>query len=302
MARVDVVVVSYNSRGQLRECVEPLFALAGVEVVVVDNASSDGSPDVVADLPVRVVRLEDNRGFAHGCNVGWRAGRAPAVLFLNPDARIGEPALARLLHTLESEPEVGIVGPRILEDDGSLAFSQRRFPRLQSTYAHALFLHRLFPGAAWTSELVREPAEYARSGRPDWISGACMLVRRALLEELGGLDEGFLLYCEDKDLCRRARDRGYEIQYEPDAIVRHRGGASAPRSTLLPVLAASRVRYARKHSGRSAAFLERVGVGLVALTHMLVTRGGRPARAGHASSLLSSLGLRPVTTLPGGRR
>jgi N-acetylglucosaminyl-diphospho-decaprenol L-rhamnosyltransferase len=301
MARVDVVVVSYNSRGELRDCVEPLVGLPGVEVVVVDNSSSDGSPDTVSDLPLRIARLDDNRGFARGCNVGWRLGAAPAVLFLNPDARIDRPALERLLRILDDEPHVGVVGPRVLEDDGTLALSQRRFPRLRSTYAEALFLHRLFPHAAWATELVRDPGAYEGPARPEWISGACMLVRRPLLEELHGLDEGFLLYCEDKDLCRRVTDRGYEVRFEPEAVVRHRGGASAPRATLLPVLAASRVRYARKHSGRVAAFLERIGIGLGAFTHVLVARGGRRSRAGHASSLLYSLGLRPVPTLPGGR-
>ncbi|HEX2506217.1 MAG TPA: glycosyltransferase family 2 protein [Gaiellaceae bacterium] len=302
MARVDVVVVSYNSRGVLRECVEPLAGRPGVEVVVVDNASTDGSPEAIADLDSAVVRLEENRGFAYGCNVGWRAGDAPAVLFLNPDARIEPPALERLLQALEDAPEAGIVGPRIVEEDGSLAFSQRRFPRLRSTYAQALFLHRLFPRARWASELVRDPEAYERPGRPEWVSGACLLVRRSVLEELGGFDEGFLLYCEDKDLCRRARGRGYDVRFEPGAVVCHEGGASAPRSALLPVLAASRVRYARKHAGRAAARLERLGIGLGALTHVLAARGGRRSRAGHASSLLYSLGLRPVPTLPGARR
>jgi len=285
VAEVDVVIVSYNSRGQLRACVEPLASLDDVRVIVVDNASTDGSLDAVADLPVEAIGLDRNGGFAHGCNVGWRGGTAPYVLFLNPDARIDRASLDRLVADLEQEPTAGGVAPRIVHTDGTLDYSQRRFPRLRSTYAQALFLHRLFPRATWTDEVIREDEAYARRGSPDWVSGACILMRRSVLEELNGLDEGFFMYCEDIDLCRRLRKAGYDLVFEPDARVLHEGGASAPRTSLLPVLASSRLRYADKHRGHLFSFLERLGIGLGALTHLLVARGGRSARAGHARAL-----------------
>jgi N-acetylglucosaminyl-diphospho-decaprenol L-rhamnosyltransferase len=289
---VDVVVVSYNSREQLRGCVQPLASVPGVAVVVVDNASQDGSAAALADLPVRVIPLEHNGGFAHGCNVGWRAGNSKYVLFLNPDARLDAESLARLAEVLDRSESVGIVGPRIMARDGALDFSQRCFPRLRSTFAHALFLNRAFPRAQWASELVREPTAYERAGSPEWISGACMLVRRSLLERLGGWDEEFFLYCEDKDLCFAARAAGYDIRFDPSATAVHQGGASSD-STLMPVLAASRIRYAQKHRGRTVAWLERVGVGLTALTHIVVTRGGMTVRSGHAASLRAVASRRP---------
>jgi N-acetylglucosaminyl-diphospho-decaprenol L-rhamnosyltransferase len=282
---VDVVVVSFNSRNQLRGCVEPLLGIEGVRITVVDNASPDGSLEAVEGLPVDSVQLERNGGFAHGCNVGWRAGEAKFVLFLNPDARIDAQSLRILCDVLERESAVGVVAPRILHADGTLDFSQRRFPRLRSTYAQALFLHRLFPRAAWTDELDRRPEVYASAQAADWVSGACFLMPRSLLEELGGLDEEFFLYCEDTDLCRRVWDAGYEVRYEPSAVVLHEGGASAPRPSLLPILAASRLRYAAKHGSKTTAGLERVGVGLGALTHALISRGGRQARGGHVRAL-----------------
>jgi N-acetylglucosaminyl-diphospho-decaprenol L-rhamnosyltransferase len=144
VAEVDVVIVSYNSREQLRACVEPLASLDDVRVVVVDNASKDGSLDAVADLPVDAIGLERNGGFGHGCNVGWRVGTAPHVLFLNPDARIDRVSLDRLVADLEQAVAAGGVAPRIVHTDGTLDYSQRRFPRLRSTYAQALFLHRIF--------------------------------------------------------------------------------------------------------------------------------------------------------------
>ncbi len=116
-----------------------------------------------------------------------------------------------------------------------------------------------------------------------------MLVRREALETLGGWDDGFFFYCEDIDLCRRIHDLGLEVLFEPAASVVHEGGGSAPRSAMLPTLAASRVRYARLHRGRLGALAERFGIALEAATHMVVGRGGRAARLGHAKSLRISL-------------
>jgi GT2 family glycosyltransferase len=240
---------------------------------------------VLEGLDVTTIRLDRNGGFASGCNAGWRAGSSPYVLFLNPDARIDRESLERLARVLDGDERVAIAAPRILEPDGTLDFSQRRFPRLKSTYAHALFLHRVFRGAAWTSELVYDEAAYDKPGSPEWASGACLLVRRSVLEELGGWDDGFFMYCEDKDLCRRARDGGHDIRFDPSAVVRHEGGASAPRTSLAGVLAESRVRYARKHDPRVRAELERAGIALTALTHSLLGRD----RPGHLRALRAAL-------------
>jgi N-acetylglucosaminyl-diphospho-decaprenol L-rhamnosyltransferase len=279
---IDVVIVSYNSRDRLRACVGPLLEASSANVIVVDNASPDQSLEAVRDLAVQAIQLPVNGGFAHGVNAGWRAGSAPYVLLLNPDARIDGDSLETLVQVLEEDPSIGAVAPRIVDDDGSLDYSLRRFPRLRSTYARALFLHRMFPTASWTDELIRDDAVYERRGNPDWVSGACILLRRDALVELDGLDEGFFMYSEDIDLCRRLRAAGFELVYEPAAVVEHEGGASAPRAELLPVLAASRLRYAAKHRSAVGALLERIGVALEAATHVAVARGGRRARAGHA--------------------
>lgn len=286
---VDVVVVSYNSAEQLRGCVEPLCGIAGVSVVVVDNASQDRSLETIADLPLQSLALPSNGGFAHGCNAGWRNGSSRYVLFLNPDARIDVASIDRLVAVLESSERTGIVAPRIVDEDGGLHHSLRRFPRLRSTYAQALFLHKLAPTATWADEIVRSAASYEEPGTHEWASGACLLVRRELLEQLGGWDEGFFLYCEDIDLCRRAKLAGFDVRYEPTAVAVHAGGASAPRSSTLPYLAASRVRYAQLHRARPAALAERLGIVLEALTRLIVGRGGASARAGHARSMRTAL-------------
>jgi N-acetylglucosaminyl-diphospho-decaprenol L-rhamnosyltransferase len=289
MAVVDVVIVSYRSRDRLRGCVEPLCRNPDVRVIVVDNNSNDGSLEVVSDLPVETVAQTTNLGFAHGVNAGWRRGSAPYVLLLNPDARIPPRSLAELVRVLESDPSAAIAAPRILHEDGRLDHSQRRFPRLRSTYAQALFLHRVLPAAAWTDEVVRDPAAYDRRNRPEWASGACLLVRRTILEALDGLDERFFLYCEDKDLARRARSLGGHVVYEPAAVAVHTGGASTPGGGLQHVLAASRIAYARKHRGPLAARLEQAGVGLGALSHLAVPFGGAARRRAHAAALATAL-------------
>jgi hypothetical protein len=289
MPLVDVVVVSYNSRAKLRGCVEQLVGDPDVAVIVVDNASPDGSLEAVADLALTAIGLPANAGFAHGCNAGIAAGSAPYVLLLNPDADIRPEAIRGLAEVLAADERIGAAAPRIVAEDGSLEFSQRRFPRLRSTYAQAFFLHRLFPRAEWVDELERDPQAYERAGSPGWVSGACVLLRRSAVEAIGGLDDGFFMYCEDIDLCRRLRNAGYEIRFVPEAVVTHEGGASAPRASLLHVLAASRLRYARKHRSWAGAMLERLGVALGALTHAVVSRGGRAARAGHLRALRRAL-------------
>jgi GT2 family glycosyltransferase len=287
--RVDVVVVTFNSRDRIRACVAPLSAEPGFHVVVVDNASTDGTLGAIVDLPIDVRTEAENRGFGYGCNVGWRAGEAAYVLFLNPDASISPAAVGRLVSTLEGHPRAGAVAPKILESDGSLDFSLRRFPRLASTFSQALFLHRLLPAASWTDELVRDTSVYARPGTAEWVSGACILFRRSVLEQLGGFDDGFFLYSEDKDICCRTWQLGHEVRFDPEAVATHEGGASAPRGALLPVRAASRLRYSRKHRPPVLAMLERVGVALGAATHGLA--GQRSLRSGHLRALLVAVGL-----------
>jgi GT2 family glycosyltransferase len=286
---VDVVVVSYNSEDQLRTCAEGLAALDEIHVVVVDNASFDGSIAAVSDLPVTVVPLSYNAGFSHGCNTGARLGHADFILFLNPDASIDEASLRRLVGELESDPGIGAAAPKIVGDDGELHHSLRRFPRLRSTYGQALFLHRIFPKARWTDEMIRDSHWYERAGTQEWVSGACILVRREAFEEIGGFDEGFFLYCEDTDLCLRLQQAGYEVHYEPETVVTHMGGASLPRASLLHVAVQSRVRYATKHRGAGAAVVERLGIALGAFTHMIAARGGAAARRGHARSLWAAM-------------
>jgi N-acetylglucosaminyl-diphospho-decaprenol L-rhamnosyltransferase len=289
VAAVDVVVVTYRSGETVRGAIRPFVGKDSVRVIVVDNSSGDSTLDVLSTLPVETIALTENGGFAHGCNVGAAAGSSPYVLFLNPDAQIEPAAVEKLVDAMQADPRIGAVAPRIVEPDGSPDYSLRRFPRLRSTYAQALFLHRLFPDASWVDEVIREPSVYEQPGPIEWVSGACFLVRRTVLEQLGGLDEGFFHYSEDMDICARIWKAGYEVRYEPDAVAEHEGGGSAPRHGLLPILAASRIRYANKHDSRVVALLGRAGVALGSATHAVVSKGGWAARRGHLRSFAIAL-------------
>ncbi len=162
---------------------------------------------------------------------------------------------------------------------GDLDYSLRRFPRLRSTYARALFLQRLLPRASWVDEVIRDPRAYAEPHAVEWITGACLLVRRAALEEVGGFDERFFMYCEDKDLCTRLWKAGYSVEYEPSIVCEHDGGAGseASRGARRTMLTRSRMLYAAAHSGRATVMLEALGLALEAAVRLITGPGGSGA-------------------------
>lgn len=286
---VDAVVVAYDSADTLRECAAPLADLEWVRVIVVDNACPSDCARVVEDLSVDVIRSPFNGGFAYGCNLGIRGGCAEFVLLINPDAQIDAASLSALVAALRADPTVAGVGPRVLDDVGRLLFTQRRFPRLRSTYAQGLFVHRAAPLADWADDAVRDLDAYRRPGRPDWISGCCVLLRRDAVVAVGGLDEGFFLYAEETDLFKRLAAIGWGAAYEPRATARHDGQGSADANATEPIRAASRVRYARKHHGPAVAAIEGLGLALGALAHA-ATWLRDPARArGHLDAARAAL-------------
>jgi GT2 family glycosyltransferase len=208
------------------------------------------------------------------------------------DATLSIESLRRLIAVLSENPAIGAVAPRVVHVGGAIAHSLRRFPRVRSTFAQALFLHRIFPDALWTDEVIRNEAFYDEFRPAEWVSGACVLVRREALSEVGNLDETFFLYSEDTDLCKRLWTHGHGVWFVPSVTAVHEGGASAPRTTLLPVLTESRRRYARKHHGRAVAAMHTTGIVLGALTHVVFCRGGASGRRGWIRALAAAV--RPI--------
>jgi N-acetylglucosaminyl-diphospho-decaprenol L-rhamnosyltransferase len=282
---VDVVIVSY-------ECREPLLAAlaalgggreAALAVWVVDNASSDGTVAVVrARYPaVRVIANDRNLGFSVACNQGWHAGRAPLALFLNPDAEAAPAAIAALAERLAGRPDVGVAGPRTRNADGSVQVSTG--PDL--TPLGERRQRRLVRGVARREARALAEAEalHSREREVDWVSGACLMARRSVLEGVRGFDEGFFLYEEDADLCLRVRAAGWRVLFTPAAEIRHGLGhsmAKAPRRARLEYQR-SHLRYYSKHNGAAACLALRALVaarGLAGWTRALAA-GDRDARS-----------------------
>jgi GT2 family glycosyltransferase len=282
VSRVVVVIPTWNGRELLDAALSSLArqSLAAAEVIVVDNGSTDGTTAHVKEHwpAASLVALEGNRGFAAAVNAGVAASSSEYVALLNNDMELDPEWLASLVAALDGDPGAGSAASKL---------RMLREPELLDGAGDLVTWY----GATWRRG-HGEP-DRGQYDDPGVVASPCAgaaLYRRQALEQVGGFDERFFLYCEDKDLCRRIRAAAYDVCYEPQATVRHRGGASAPRARLLPVLARSRVEYARKHCGGLRAVLERAGVALNELTHAVVSRGGREQRAGHLSALAAALG------------
>lgn len=277
---VHVVIVSYESCAPLLACLDALarHARLPLEVTVVDNASRDGSADAVRDRYPETQLLANarNEGFAAACNRGWQAGRAGLVLFLNPDAEVTPGTIETLAARLAARPEVAIVGPLTRNADGSLQVSTG--PDL--TPWTEIAQRRLVKGVERRDPTLLAEAErrHAHEHEPAWVSGACLMARRDALVAVRGFDEGFFLYEEDADLCRRVRQSGGRVLFTPAAEVRHRLGVSMAREPGRARLAyhASHLRYYRKYNGHAARLALRLAVvarGLAGLTSGAARRG-----------------------------
>lgn len=291
--RVDVVIVSFESRACLLAALGALGDHPALAVAVVDNASTDGTVEAVrAEHPrVRVIANTTNAGFAVACNQGWRAGRAPCVLFLNPDAELSPGDVLALADLLEARPGFGILGPLTRNGDGSVQVSTGE----DLTPWSEARQRRLVRGVAAraTGALAEAAARHAREHEPDWVSGACLMARRETLETIGGFDEGFFLYEEDADLCRRARAAGWRVLFTPTVEARHQLGRSMAHAPGRARLAyhRSHLRYYAKHNGPAARLLLRLS--LVARAALAGARGvvARDAAARVEAAGLLALGI-----------
>jgi hypothetical protein len=264
-----VIIVNYHSEALLRACLESLPSAAhpvSFEVIVVDNsgtALSSGALDALPD--VRRIDPGGNVGFAHACNLGMAAARGRHFLLLNPDTIAHPGAVATLSRHLDVFPEAGVVAARLLDPDGTLQYSCRRFPRpLSILFGRYALLTRLFPGNAVSRDYLYLEWDHATLRPVDWASGACLMARREVLDRVGGLDDGYFLFVEDMDWCRRVRDAGLEVLYVPQAEVTHRIGASRGPvpSWVMWERHRSMLRYVRKHFGWPRAVVGLVGAGL----------------------------------------
>lgn len=259
---MSVIVVSYNTRELLLDCVASAVESAAeipVEVLVVDNGSSDGSAEAVqtAFPAVRLIINEVNLGFGAACNQGIRSTTAPQVLLLNSDARLNGEALARMMDCMASRPECGAAGCSLVDGGGRPSVSARHF---LNPFNQALEL--LAPVGALSGRF------FSRTARPrfdadrvdcstDWLEASCLLLRRAALDETGLFDDRFFMYSEDEDLCYRLREKGWSICLVGAAECVHLGGGSSEpdREALLLHFYRSQIDFLLKHRGKVPALM-----------------------------------------------
>jgi N-acetylglucosaminyl-diphospho-decaprenol L-rhamnosyltransferase len=277
-----VVVVNHNTGDYLARCIASIAASSGdlrTEVVVVDNASIDGSAERASG--VRLIRNPDNRGFARAANQGIAATEAPLILLLNPDAEVVGGSLEALVKVARERPRAGAIGALVRNPDGSIQPSARRVPRLGEALAHA-FLGPVWRGNRWTRSYTMAGWDRATEREVEWVSGSAMLLRREALEEVGAFDEGYFMYVEDVDLCTRLRRAGWEVLFSPELEVVHQIGVSThgQRGRMAFAHSDSIYRYFARHRANGAMALlkppVRVALWLRALWMSALPRG-RPS-------------------------
>ncbi len=254
---LSVVIVNWNVRDLLRACLRSLEgAGCAVEIIVVDNGSSDGSVEMVrAEFPhVHLIPNAENRGFTVANNQGIEVASGRYVLLLNPDTEVVGDALTTMVEFADANPDVGVVGPQLLNPDGSVQSSRRRFPTLATGFFESTWLQPYTPRRVLTRYYVLDRPD-DRMQDVDWVTGAALMARREAIEEVGLLDEGFFMYSEELDWCRRFRAAGWRVVYLPAARIVHHEGKSSEQA--IPArhihFQTSKVRYFRKYHGPLAA-------------------------------------------------
>ena len=263
MVDVTLSIVNWNTRDELFDCLKSVFGQDGAvsyEVIVVDNASTDCSPGVVeSEYPqARLIRNEKNLGFGAAHNQSIKASNGRYVMLVNPDCRMLEPdVLSKMIAYMDAHTDVGVLGPKVLNPDGSLQYSARHFPTMvAAVFRHTIF-GKFFPNNRFVRDYLMTNWAHDQATDVDWLSGSAMMIRRETFEQIGLLDERFFMYCEDIDWCRRAHGASWRVVYFPMASVSHRIGAASDKNPI-PMIKQhhrSMLRYFLKYDSRSPRIL-----------------------------------------------
>lgn len=303
---MSIVIVSYNVKDRLRACLDSVRKASGesglsVETVVVDNASGDGSADMVeAEFPgTAVLRSRDNEGYGTACNRGAAASTGAVLLFLNADVELLEGSVRELWEALQGRERVGLAGPALRDTKGCLQNSVRCFPSPGVWLLDGTIFER-WRVTGWMLSGYKPVHPSGAPAEVDWLEGACLAVRRDAFQEIGGFDSRYFMYCEELDLSRRLRDGDWQRMYVPGATATHHGGESArqhaARSRAL--FLRSKVQYAARTWGGVAAIVAAgfygIALGLelgLELGKLLLPAGDRAGRVRSARTLWRCLGL-----------
>ena len=285
MPDVSVVVVTHNALPWLERCLE---SVRGEQTIVVDNASTDGTVAFVRErFPDVQVVEQENRGLAAGWNVGMAHGSGRYFLILNADAWLTDGALAALVAFADEHPEAAVVGPRLSNPDGSLQRSVRGFPTLWRLATEYLFLRKLAPRSQFLNGFYAGGFEHDEVREAEFLMGACLLVRREAVEQVGPLDESFFLFSEETDWCYRFVAAGWKVLFFPGAECVHVGGGSHG-GRMFKENVRGHLRFLAKHRGPRTAERARRLLRAALLLRGLVFRGERGRMYRDAAGWLGS--------------
>lgn len=261
---LSISIVNHDNKECLAACLDSIYSHApdvSFEVTVVDNGSTDGSAEVVrrAYPQVRIIENSENRGFVRANNQGIRASQGRYLLSLNNDTIIQNGTLAGLVRFMQEHPDVGACGPKVLNQDGTFQRQCRRsFPTISSSLFYFLKLHKLFPRSEFFGGYLMTPWDCDRGGEVDSVSGCCLMVRREVIENVGILDENFIMYGDDLDWCYRIKQAGWRVCYVPGVQIVHLGGQSSrrlPRRCIVLFYRAMGVFYRKHYASRHSFFV-----------------------------------------------
>lgn len=262
---LSVVLINHNTHDYLKACLASMVRQmqpgTGIEVILVDNGSTDGSVEMVRrDFPeVRLFPQSENLGFTKANNIGLREACGRYRLVLNSDTEIIGDALEVMCRYMDEHPDVGALGAQLLNPDGTIQLSCRKFPSFRTAFFHRYsLLTRLFPRNPYSAEYLMTDVGHDQTREVDWVSGACLLVRDTVCEQIGLLDEGFFIYAEDVDWCYRMKQAGWKVVYYPDAKVMHHIGRATRKIAYRMTLERhkSMWRFYKKHYSRGIALVD----------------------------------------------
>jgi GT2 family glycosyltransferase len=261
---LSIIIVSWNVADLLASCLDSIFENATglqLEVIVVDSASSDHSVEMIKTRfpQVNLLAQTENLGFSRCNNIGLAAACGRHLLLLNPDTEVIGDTLMTMAAYLDANPAVGIVGPRTLNTDGSIQSTRRRFPTLATGFFESTWFQAYAPKQVMSRFYVTDAPDDAVLD-VDWVQGSALMARREVYERIGGLDEGFVMYSEELDWCRRAKNAGWRVVYLGTTQIVHHGGKSSEQVTARRHIHfhESKLRYFRKYHGRFVAEMLRV--------------------------------------------
>ncbi|MCP4359332.1 MAG: glycosyltransferase family 2 protein, partial [Chloroflexi bacterium] len=261
---LSIIIVSWNVLDLLRDCLYSIVQEQGdldVEVIVVDGASTDGSPEMVAtEFPwVTLIRFHENIGFPRGNNVGMAKADGRYILLLNPDTVLHGRALETMVKFMDDNPDVGVVGAQLLNEDGSVQSSRRRFPKLTTAFFESTWLQPWAPRSILADYYVTDVAD-GETVEVDWVMGACIMTRAEVVMQVGGMDEAYFMYSEELDWCRRIKTAGWRVMYLPAAQITHYQGKSSEQVVVQRhiLFNQAKLRYILKYHGRAAATMLRL--------------------------------------------